>query len=328
MLASAAGLLATLRLAKSQPAGKVWRIGYVGNQPRGTSPDGDRIFDAFVQALRERGFVEGSNLAFEFRFAEGVVERAPALVRELVRLKVDVICIGSGPGVRAAKEATTTIPIVMMGVSDPVGARLVDSLAHPGGNVTGIADLQIDLITKRLELLKAAVPTVAQVALLFGNYSGFDASKVDAVNREREAAAQALGLRLLRVPMNTPQEFENATGIVARAHVDALLINPNPTNFILRQELAAFALRQRLPTIGARRQEAAAGLLMTYGPKVDDIFRKAAIYVAKILNGANAAELPIEQPTSFEFVINVKTAKALGLTIPQALLLRADEVIE
>jgi len=326
--ALAAGLVAIPRAAKPQPAGKVWRIGYVGNQPRGSSPDGDKIFDAFLQALRERGFVEGKNLGFEFRYTEGVVERSPALVVELVRLGVDVIVIGSGPGVRAAKEATATIPIVMLGVSDPVGAGLVASLASPGGNVTGIADLQIDLINKRLELLKAVAPKIARVAYVFGNYSGFDTARADTSNKERDAAAQALGVSLLRVPMNTPQDFDNATAVIARARPDALLISPNPTNFILRQQLAEFALRLRLPAIAARRQEAAAGVLMAYGPKVEDIFRTAAIYVAKILNGAKPAELPIEQPTTFEFVVNAKTAKALGITIPKSLLLRADELIQ
>jgi putative ABC transport system substrate-binding protein len=328
ILALAASFLTSRRAANAQPTGKVRKIGYVGNLPRGSSADSDRIFDAFVQTLRERGFVEGKNLAFEFRFTEGVVERSPALVGELVRLGVDVIVVGSGPGARAAKDATSTIPIVMIGVSDPVGAGLVASLARPGGNITGIADLQIDLINKRLELLKAAAPKIAQVAYLFGNYSGFDDAKLKAVAQEREAAAQALGLRLLSVQMNTPQDFEDATAAIVRARPDALLISPNPTNFILRHQLAEFALRLRLPTIAARRQEAAAGVLMAYGPKVEDIFRAAAIYVAKILNGATPAELPIEQPTTFEFVVNAKTARALGITIPQSLLLRADELIQ
>ena len=330
ILALVASLLTRPRATSAQPAGKVWRIGYLGNTPRGSSPEAEKIFEVFLQTLRERGFVEGRNLSFEFRYTEGVVERSPALVAELVRFGVDVIVISGGgtPAVRAAKEATATIPIVMVGFSDPVGVGLVASLARPGGNVTGMADLQIDLINKRLELLKAAVPKIARVAFVAGNYSGLDVAKNDALVKERDAAAQAMGVSVLRVSMNTPQDFENATAAIARARPDALLISPNPTNFILRKELAEFALRQRLPTIAARRQEAAAGALMSYGPSIDDIFRKAAIYVAKIFNGAKPADLPIEQPTKFEFVINLKTAKALGLTIPQSLLLRADEVIQ
>ena len=324
----ALAVLIASRSASAQPVAKVWRIGYVGNRPLGSSPEANRIFEAFLQSLRERGFVEGKNIAFEFRYTEGVVERSAALVGELIRAGVDIIVIGSGPGAQAAKEATTTIPIVMVGVSDPVAAGLVASLARPGGNVTGIADLQVDLINKRLELLKEVEPRIALVAQLAGNYSGFSAAKREAVRNERDAVAQALGVRVLEVPMNTPADFEDATLAILRAHPDALLINPNPTNFLLRKELAEFALRQRLPTIGARRQEAAAGLLLAYGPSVEGIFRDAGIYVAKILKGAKPADLPVEQPTKVELIINLKTAKALGLSIPQVVVLRADELIQ
>ena len=313
--------------AKSQPAGKVWRIGYIGTTPI-TTPEQARIWDAFAEALRNFGYAEGKNLAFELRSSGGKIERFPALAAELARLNVDVIVVGSGPGVRAAKEASASIPIVMAGTSDPVGAGLVASLARPGGNVTGVADYQVDLIPKRLELLKAVSPKVSRVANLLGNFSGFDAAKLAALHAEQDAAAQALGVSLLRFQMNAPQDFDATSAAVVREHPDALLLSPNPTNFVLRNELAAFALKQRVPAIAARREEALAGMLMSYGPSIPDISRSVAIYVDKIFKGAKPADLPIEQPTKFELVINLKTAKALGLTIPQSLLLRADEVIQ
>ena len=314
--------------ANAQPTSKVWRIGYIGTVPPATSAENARVWRAFLQALQEHGYVEGKNLALEMRFTEGKIERFPALAAELVRLNVDVIVVGSGPGVRAAKEATASIPIVMAGTSDPVGAGLVASLARPGGNITGVADYQVDLIPKRLELVKAVAPKVTRVANLFGNFSGFDAAKLAIVDAQQDAAAQALGVTLLRFQMNTPQDFEPTTAAVVREHPDALLLSPNPTNFVLRNELAAFALKQRLPAMAARREEALAGILMSYGPSLTDISRSVAIYVDKICKGAKPADLPIEQPTKFELVINLKTAKALGLMIPQSLLLRADEVIQ
>jgi putative ABC transport system substrate-binding protein len=261
------------------------------------------------------------------RFSEGKIERFPALAAELVRLDVDVIVVGSGPGARAAKEMTATIPIVMAGTSDPVGAGLVASLARPGGNITGVADYQVDLIPKRLELLKTVAPHATRIAKLFGNFGGFDAAKLAALDTEQDAAAQALGMTLLRFQMNTPQDFDATTAAVVREHPDALLLNPNPTNFVLRHELAAFALKQRLPAMAARREEVLAGMLMSYGPSLADISRNVAIYVDKIFKGAKPRDLPVEQPTKFELVINMKTVEALGLTIPQSLLLRADEVI-
>ena len=326
-VASMVTLAVTSQSVNAQPAGKVWRIGYIGTTPL-TSPEQARIWDGFLEAMQKFGYVEGKNLAIELRFSEGNIERFPALAAELVRLNVDVIVVGSAPGTRAAKEATATIPIVMTGTSDPVGAGLVASLAHPGGNITGIADYQVDLIPKRLELLKTAAPKVTRVANLIGNFGGFDPAKLAALNAEQDAAAQALGVTLLRIQMNTPQDLESATAAVVRENPDAMLLNPNPTNFVLRHELAAFALKQRLPAIAARREEVLAGTLMSYGPNFADNYRIVATYVDKIFKGAKPADLPVEQPTKFELVINMKTAKSLGLTIPQPLLLRADEVIQ
>ena len=320
-------LAVTSRPLHAQPTGKVWRIGYIGTAPL-TTPEQAHLWDTFLEALRKLGYVEGKNLAIELRYSGGNIERFPALAAEMVRLDVDVIVVGSAPGARAAKEATATIPIVMTGASDPVGAGLVASLAHPGGNITGVADYQVDLIPKRLELLKTVAPKVTRVANLFGNFGGFDAAKLAALNAEQDAAAQALGVTLLRIQMNTPQDLESMTAAFVRETPDAMLLNPNPTNFVLRHELAAFALKQRVPAMASRREEVLAGMLMSYGPSLADIYRTGAIYVDKIFKGAKPADLPIEQPTRFELVINMKTAKALGLTIPQPLMLRADEVIQ
>jgi len=326
-VAATAAMAAAPLASLAQVAGKVWRIGYIGTTPMAT-PEQARIWDAFLETLRSLGYIEGKNLAFELRYSEGKIERYPALAAELARLNADVIVVGSSPGVRAAKEATASIPIVMAGTSDPVGAGLVASLARPGANITGIADYQVDLIPKRLELLKSVAPRVTRVANLFGNFGGFDAAKLAALAAEQDTAAQALGVTLLRFQMNTPQDFDATTAAVVRAHPDALLLSPNPTNFTLRNELASFALKERVPAMAARRGEALAGMLMSYGPNLTDISRSVAMYVDKIFKGAKPADLPIEQPTKFELVINLNTAKALGLTIPQPLLLRADEVIQ
>jgi putative ABC transport system substrate-binding protein len=216
----------------------------------------------------------------------------------------------------------------MLGASDPVGAGLVASLARPGGNVTGIADYQLDLVPKRLELLRAAAPRVSRVVNLHGQYGAFPPSTLDAINAERSRATRALGLTLLDIEMRAPQDFQEATAAIVRERPDALLLGPNPTNFIVRKELAEFAVKHRLPTIGGPRETAAAGALMSYGSDTSDLFRKAAVFVDKILKGAKPADLPVEQPTKFEFVINLKTAKALGLSIPPSLVGRADEVIQ
>ena len=274
--------------------------------------------------MRNLGYIEGKDLAFEMRYAEGKRERYPPLAAELVRLKVDVIVVGSAPGVRAAKEATTQIPIVMWNTSDPVGEGLIASLARPGGNVTGIADLAWDLNAKRLELLKAIAPKVIRVAILQG---GFGDSNSPLVRSEQEAA-EALGMKLVRVPLSKPQDFDSATAAIVRENPDALLLNPNPVNYILRNELADFALKHRLPTVSGPREAALAGILITYSPSTADMLRDVAVYIDKIFKGANPAVLAVAQPSKFQLVINLKTAKALGLTIPQSLLLRADEVIQ
>jgi putative tryptophan/tyrosine transport system substrate-binding protein len=311
----------------AQQVQRVYRVALIGNLSP-TNPEAARLYRIFVEALRERGYDEGTNLIIERRFIEGHIERYPGFVAEMVRLNVDVIVVGSGPGVRAAKEASPRIPIVMNGASDPVAVGLISSLARPGGNITGVADLQVDLIPKRLELLKAAAPKASRILFVYGKYSDFSPAKLAETEQEQVAAAQQLGVTLLRLEMATPQDLEPATASIIRQRPDALLLSPNPTNYIVRQELAEFALQHGLPTIGGSREMAAAGILMSYGLDYGDQLRKVAAFVDKILKGAKPADLPVEQPTKFDLVINVKTAKLLGLEVPSSLLARADEVIE
>ena len=316
--------------ADAQQAGKVWRIGYLGNTNPQTNPDVAPIWVAFQQALQERGYVEGKNLAFELRFVEGRPERFPTLAAELVRLNVDVIVVLANSGAKAAKVATATIPIVTVNVADPVGLGLVASLARPGGNMTGISDYTLELVPKRLELLKTAAPTASRIAYIrcVKCAASDDPARVAAIRSERAAAAQNLGMTLVEVDISGPQDFEDATATILRAHPDAIFLAPSPIIFTLRNELADFAVRQRLPLFAFAREQVIAGSLMSYGISQSDQFRKAAVLVDKILKGAKPGDLPIEQPTKFDLVINLKTAETLGLMIPQSMLLRADEVIE
>jgi putative ABC transport system substrate-binding protein len=315
-------------VANAQQAGKVWRIGYLGSAPT-TESDAARYWAALQQELRDRGYVEGKNLVIEQRFVEGKNERYPAMAAELVRLNVDVIVAASFPAAQAATHATATIPIVIVNVSDPVGRGLVGSLGHPGGNVTGVANYDADLVAKQLELLKAAVPAATRVAIILCTKCGTaSAAYVAARRRDWAAAAQSLGMTLLYVNINAPGDFDDAMAATMRERPDAILLVSTPINFILRRELADFAMRQRLPMLATLRENVTAGGLMSYGTSLPDQFRNAATYVDKILRGAKPSELPVEQPTRLELVINLKTARALGLTIPQSLLLRADEVIK
>ncbi|MBI3758795.1 MAG: ABC transporter substrate-binding protein, partial [Deltaproteobacteria bacterium] len=316
--------------AHAQQAGKVWRIGYLGNTSPETNPDVAHIWAAFQRALRELGYVEGRNLVFEWRYVEGRPERFPAFAAELVRLNVDVIVVLANPGARAAKEATATIPIVALLITDPVTVGLVESLARPGGNMTGISDYTLELVPKRLELLKTAVPAASRVVMIVCDKCAAlspGAAKSAAIRSGWVVAGQALGMTLEYVDISGPQDFEKATAAAMRAHPDAIFLSPNPIIFTLRKEIADFALRQRLPLFAFAREQVVAGSLMSYGPSISDVFRKAAILVDKIFKSEKPGDLPVEQPTKFELVINLKTANALGLTIPQSLLLRADEVI-
>ena len=311
-------LLAAPLAAEAQQAGKVPRIGYLHIAPR-SSP----FFQAFERRLRELGYVEGQNVAIEFRTADGRVDRLPGLATELVGLKVDVIVTATEPAARAAKGATSTIPIVMVGINyDPIALGYVASLARPGGNVTGIFFRNIELTAKRLELFKEMLPTVRRVAVFS------DPLTVDQL-REVEAANTRMRFRLhpLELPGTSPYDFGSAFGIAMRSGAEALFVLESSFLFRERLQIAQLALKNRLPTSFAFREYVEAGGLMAYGANFVDMAGLVAGYVDKIFRGANPADLPVQQPTKFELVINLKTAKALGLTIPPSLLGRADEVI-
>jgi ABC-type uncharacterized transport system substrate-binding protein len=273
------------------------------------------------------GYVEGHNLVIEYRSAEGNPERLPALAAELVALKVDVIVSGTVVAVLPAKQATRTIPIVFTAVADPITSGLVTSLARPGGNVTGLSVLAPELIGKRLELLTQAVPAVSRVSVLWEPSGLGERTDKDLLKRA-EVAGQALGVRLQFVEARGPADFDRAFSDMTRARAGALTVLPSGMFFNERRRVVDLAAKKRLPAVYPWKEGADAGGLMAYGPSIADLYRRAATYVDKILKGAKPADLPIEQPTKFELVINLRTAKALGLQIPQSLLLRADQVLE
>jgi putative ABC transport system substrate-binding protein len=315
----ALALLAAPRAGEAQPAGKVPRIG-VMSSGSATSPD---LADALRRGLTELGWAEGQNILIEWRWAEGRPERYPALIAELVRLKVDLIVAGGGtPGARAAKRATSTIPIVVPAVGDPVASGLISSLARPGGNVTGLSMLNTEISAKRVELLREILPKVERVAVL----SDPAASTPDL--GATQAAASSLRLRLQVLSVGRPEEFDGLFNAARKADVEALIVLASPVFNTYRRRLIDLVAQNRLIAVYEHRAFPAAGGLMSYGPNLEDMNRRAAKYVDKILKGATPADLPVEQPTVFEFVINLKTAKALGLTIPPAVLARADELIQ
>ncbi len=311
-------LVAPLAATAQSPA-KVYRIGYLA-----TIPPPAHLWEALLDGLRERGYSEGRNLVFERRFSEGNTERFSAFAAEMVQLRVDCIIAITTPAALAVKNATTMIPIVMTTAIDPVGAGLVASLARPGGNVTGNAILYAELSTKRLEFLKDVVPGLSRVVVLWNPANPANAS----VWHETQAAARALGLLLHAQDVRGAQDFAGAFARTAQAHPEALLVLDDALIAMHRQDIAEFATQEHLPSVFASRESVAAGGLMSYGPSLPDLFRRAATYVDKILQGAKPADLPMEQPMKFELVINLKTAQALGLTIPPHLLMLADEVIQ
>ncbi len=316
----AGGLFTVLLAAEAQPAGKVYRVGILSPGPAEPS----QSLDAFRQSLRELGYVEGRNLVVEYRWAEGRLERLPELAAELVRLKVDVIVtLGSLPTL-AAKNASREVPIVFAAAADPVGSGLVASLARPGGNVTGLSSQSAELSAKRLGLMKEALPGVSSVAVL---WNSANPAMVRTFGNARAAAA-TLGLTLQSLEVQgDPGEFERAFSAVSNQRPDAVLVVLDAFTILHRMRVVELANRYRLPTMAEGRVYVDAGALMSYGQNPSDRYRRAATFVDKILQGAKPADLPVEQPTKFELVINLKTAKALGLTIPPSLLLRADEVI-
>ena len=320
----AVSLLAPPLTAAAQQAAKVARIGYL-SPGLATSP---HLREAFRQGLRDLGYVEGRNLVIEYRDAEGKRERFPALAAELVALKVDVIFVAGGTRVAlAAMQATKTIPVVFTGVGDPVESGLVTNLARPGGNVTGLSGLGPELIGKRLELLKHAVPGVDRVAVLW--LPGALGERLDKeMVTGADVAARALGVRLQFVEARGPDEFDRAFSDMSSARAGALTVLPSNRFLREHRRLVDLAAKNRLPAVYTSREFVDAGGLMSYGANQPDLFRRAATYVDKILKGAKPADLPVEQPTKFELVINLKTAKTLGLTIPPTLLLQADEVLQ
>jgi putative ABC transport system substrate-binding protein len=322
----AVSILAASLAAAAQPAVKVARIGLLVPGSL-TSPETQASLDAFRRGLREHGYLEGRNIIVEYRAAEGKLERLPALATELTRLEVALIVAVTTPGARGAQQATTTIPIVGWNMGDPVRDGLIVSLARPGGNITGTAFLGPELVPKRLALLKEALPGVSRVAILFHPVAFGELTMHDMM-KEAEASARALGLQLRLVEVNGPHELDRAFSTITRERVEAVFVFPSTMLFTERRRLAVLAAKHRVPLLGNAREYALVGGLIAYGASVRDGARRSAAYVDKILKGAKPAELPVEQPATFELVINLKTARALGLTIASSVLARADEVIE
>jgi len=314
-----AGLLSVPLAAEAQQAGKAYRIGYL-SIGSGLSPR----TEALRQGLRELGYIERKNVTIEYRFAQNNVDRLRGLATELVRLQVDVIVTGGPTATRAAQEATRILPVVMAWGGDPVAAKFVATLARPAGNITGLTSMATELGSKRLAFLKEAVPRMSRVAVLWNPTH----SEASASFRETELATRARGLHLESIEVGSAGDLEGAFRRAVTHHADALTVLLDPVTLFHEVQVAELAARSRIPAIFYEKRFATAGGLMAYGPQDDDLHRRAATYVDKILKGAKPGDLPIEQPTKFELVINLKTAKALGLTIPPSLLQRADQVIE
>jgi len=311
-------LLAAPLAAEAQQAANVYRIGFLGTT---TAEPIAPLLGALKDGLRTHGYVEGRNIVFESRYAEGRLERLPDLAAELVSLRVDVIVTGANPSIAAANRATATIPIVMGNAVDPVRAGFVASLGRPAGNITGLSfDASQNPLGKHLRMLKEIVPRLSRVGVLRQVESGTSFAAL-------AAAARKLSVTLEVADIGTPDDFEGAFATMIGKRAGALIVVGGPLTYLRRQQIADLALKNRLPGIHSLREYAQAGLLISYGPNLPDLYRRAAGYVAKILRGAKPADLPVDQPATFELIINLKTAKALGLTIPQSLLARADELI-
>ena len=316
-------LFASLGTAAAQRADRAARVGYL---TAGSESDHgrQRRFQAFRQALRELGYMEGQSIAFELKWADGHYDRLSALGAELVRSKVDVIVAVGGAAAQAAQQATRTIPIVMVAVNDPMGSGLVSSLAHPGGNVTGTSLMAPDLVGKQFEVLKEMVPKISRVALLKNPGNPASASQ----SREAEAAARSLGMRLQILEARGPEDIDRAFAAMTRERVSALVVLTDAVFTNQRRQIAELATERRLPAVYGHMEHAEAGGLLAFSANLFDLERRAAIYVGKILKGAKPGDLPVEQPTKLELVVNLRAAKAIGLAIPPLLLQRADRVIE
>ena len=315
------GLLGAPLAAEAQPAGKVYRVGFLGNSTDALEAN---LVEPFRQGLRDLGYVEGRNLAIEYRWADGQYDRFPALIHELAALKVEVIVTAGTPAALAVKRETPAIPLVMAAIGDPVGTGLVASLARTGGNLTGLVAIAPDLEGKRLELLREVVPKLSHVAFLVN-----PANPLHVVSEKlARTAAATLHVKLRFVGVQAESEFDQAFSALLRERPGALVMLADRLFLHHRARIVDFTTRQRLPGMYAYRELVEAGGLMSFGPSYPGMHRRAAYFVDKILKGAKPADLPMEQPTTFELVINLKTAKALGLTIPPSLLQRADQVIE
>jgi putative ABC transport system substrate-binding protein len=320
LIALGAGALAAPLSLLAQPQGKVWRIGFLSSES--ASGDGTRV-EALRAGLRDLGYEEGKNLVIELRWADGKNDRLPELAAELVRLNVDVLVTYASPAIRAAKQATTTIPIVMAAVADPVALGLVASLARPGGNITGSTFFITELAAKRIELLKEALPRITQVAVLFD--PAIPPSRL--ILQAMETTARSLKVTLHEFAVRGPSEFESAFAAIVKKRVGAIAVMENPMFIANAKTISDLAAKARLPLIG-NGEVAEAGGMIGYGANLLELYRRAAYFVDRILKGANPGAIPVEQPTRFELVINLRTAKALGIKISQSLLQRADKVIE
>ncbi len=323
LMALGLGALSAAFAALAQQQGKVWRVGFLALRHLDLV-DTDYYYGPFRQGMRELGYVEGRNLAIEWRSAEGKAERLPALAAELVQLKVDVIVTAGTPATGAAQKATSTLPIVMATTADPVGSGFVKGLARPGTNITGLSNLTVDISPKNLEIMLSLVPKLSQVAVLVNPTNSAHA----AILKSTQAAAQKLNIKVLPAEARTAQEIDRAFSVMTRERAGAVIIAVD--GFFIQQgrQIADLAAKQRLPSMSGSREYVEAGGLVSYGQNLADNFRRAATYVDKIFKGAKPGDLPVEQPTTFELFINRKAAKALGITIPQSILVRADKVIE
>jgi len=314
-------LLAAPLAAEAQQAGKVYRVGFLGNSSAALEAN---LVGPFREGLRELGYVEGRNIVIEYRWAEGKYERFPALIAELAALNVDVIVTAGTPAALAVKRTTPSIPLVMAAVGDPIGVGLVASLARPGGNVTGLSAIAPELEGKRLELLREVVPKLSHIAVLWNPDNPFHADSL----KETRAAAQVLGIKAQLVGVRISEEFPAAFAAIVREGPGALLVLADRIFLHNRARIVDFGAKHRLPGVYPYRELVEAGGLMSFGPSYPGMHRRAAHYVDKILKGSKPADLPVEQPATFELIINLKAAKALGLTIQPSLLQRADEVIQ
>jgi putative ABC transport system substrate-binding protein len=319
-LAAGAALARPLPL-RAEAMKKTPRVGFMGNSTAALEAN---LVGPFIEGLRELGYRDGDTIEIVFRWAEGQYERFPALVAELLALPVDVIVTAGTPAALAVKKATSTVPLVMVAVGDPVGTGIVPSLAHPGGNITGLSSIAPDLEGKRLELLREILPKLARVAVFFNPVNPFHATSL----KQGQAAAKVLGIALQVLAIDKTEHLDPAFEAMRKEKPEALLILADRIFLHNRQRIADFATENRLPNVSAYREVVEAGGLMSFGPSYEDMHRRAAGYVDKILKGANPGELPVQQPTKFTFLVNMKAAKALGVEVPSILLARADEVIE